>query len=487
MNQLAPAPAVPPITRPTLPLVVDLDGTFLKVDALFEMFAAGLFSRPVQTILVLGKLRFGIAAFRRSLSELVQLDVGSFPVRENLLAYLEEQAAAGRDIHLATTADDSVAARVAELYPVFKSASGTEPGINLWGPNKAKKLQELFPGGFVYAGDSPTDLPIWKCAGAAIMVSATRSLKNSVQLAGIPIERSFDETTSRYAMWLSAIRPHQWAKNAIVLAPIILGWRDTTPAAFLTSLIIIAVLCVVVSLTYVINDIADLAYDRKHWSKKRRPFAAGEIPLRDGLIAVGIGLPLACGTALYIAPLAGVCIVFYVIVTLGYSVVGKRIPLFDTFLISLLFTIRVLIGIAAADLRASAWLLTFSMFFFFSIALAKRHTELLRASEKGLQTLEGRGYRAGDESMTLTFGSAASMASILIVVIYLVEEVFARQIYRTPAWLWVTPIAIFLFSCRIWVLAHQGKMTDDPIAFALRDRVSLWLGVLVAIAIALAV
>jgi hypothetical protein len=110
----------------------------------------------------------------------------------------------------------------------------------------------------------------------------------------------------------------------------------------------------------------------------------------------------------------------------------------------------------------------------------------LRSAAHDIEKLEGRGYQTGDESLTLTFGISASMASIVIVVIYLVDEVFARKIYTTPAWLWVTPIAIFLFSCRIWVLSHRGRMTDDPVAFALRDRVSLGLGVFVAASILLA-
>jgi hypothetical protein len=126
------------------------------------------------------------------------------------------------------------------------------------------------------------------------------------------------------------------------------------------------------------------------------------------------------------------------------------------------------------------------MFFFFSLAIAKRHAEILRAATHGLQKLEGRGYLISDESMTLVFGISASMASIVIVVIYLVEDVFARHIFTNREWLWVAPVAIFLFVCRIWVLAHRARMTDDPVAFALRDRVSLGLGVFVAVAILLA-
>lgn len=476
--------SIAPRTR--FPLVVDLDGTLLKVDSLYETFAAGLFAAPVRTVLALAELRHGIAAFKRKLSAIAQLDVDTLPVREELLAYISGEAATGREVHLATAADQAIASRVATRFPLFRSVSCTQDGINLKGPNKAARLQQLFPGGFVYAGDSFADLPVWSSAKAAIVVSASRSLIDAVQAADVPIEHSFKDRLPRRGAWLRAIRPHQWTKNAIVLVPIALGWRDVTAASLLTALMMIGLLCVVASLTYLVNDMADLASDRKHWSKRRRAFASGAIPLRDGLIVAGTGLPLACAAALWIAPLAGVCLVCYVLVTLGYSFGWKRIPLFDAFIIALLFTIRILTGIASARLDPSAWLLTFSMFFFFSLALAKRHTEILRAAEHDLQKLEGRGYQVGDASLTLAFGSAASMASIVIVVIYLVEEVFARRIYSTPAWLWGAPIAIFLFSCRIWVLSHRGRMTDDPVAFALRDRVSIGLGIFTAIVIVLA-
>jgi 4-hydroxybenzoate polyprenyltransferase/phosphoserine phosphatase len=469
-----------------LPLVVDLDGTFIKVDSLFEIFAAGLFARPAQTLLALLELRNSIAAFKQHLTRAVDPDVSHFPVREELVEYLEQEAASGREIHLATAADVAVAARIAPRFSRFSSVNGTAGDLNLKGQNKADRLLQLFPDGFVYAGDSTADLPVWRSAKAAVVVSSTESLHKAIVAGGTPVERSFDNKVHVRAVWLRALRPHQWAKNLIVLVPVALGWRDVSAEGLLRTLVMIGLLCLVASLTYLVNDMADLASDRKHWSKRRRGFASGAIPVRDGLLVVSAALPVACIAALLVAPAAGLCLLFYVTVTLGYSFGWKRIALFDTFIIGLLFTIRILIGIAAAELVPSAWLLTFSMFFFFSLALAKRHTEILRAAEHGLHKLEGRGYQAGDEALTLAFGSGASMASIVIVVLYLVEEVFARQIYHTPAWLWVAPIAIFLFSCRIWVLSHRGRMTDDPVAFALRDNVSLGLGVLVAVAILLA-
>ncbi|HEU0083177.1 MAG TPA: UbiA family prenyltransferase [Bradyrhizobium sp.] len=469
-----------------LPLVVDLDGTLLKVDTLYELFVHGLFNKPVETLRSLLALRQGIAAFKRRLSGVVALDIASLPVREELLTYLEHEAAAGREIHLVTAADHSVAASIKGRFPVLQSVQGTDENGNLKGPAKARHLAERFPDGFVYAGDSWADLPVWQGASGAIVVSASPALRDAVRTAGTPVEQAFDKWPRRSRFWIKALRPHQWAKNLIVFVPVILGWRDLAPASLVTTVVMAGLLCIAASLTYLVNDMADLASDRKHWSKRRRPFASGAIALRDGLLAAAIGLPAVCILALLISPLAGICLLCYVAVTMGYSFGWKLVPLFDTFIIGLLFTIRILIGIAAADLAPSAWLLTFSMFFFFSLALAKRHTEILRAAEHHLQKLEGRGYLTGDETLTLAFGISASMASVVIVVIYLVEEVFARQIYSTPSWLWVAPVAIFLFCCRIWILSHRGRMTDDPVAFALRDRVSLGLGVLVAIAILLA-
>ncbi len=476
----------PAIAQTALPLAVDLDGTLLKVDTLYELVVSGLFARPVQTLLSVFALRNGIAAFKRRLSQIAKLEVATLPVRDELLAYLRHESAAGREIHLATAADAVVAAGVAERFPIFQTVQSTDQGINLKGANKAARLKNLLPDGFVYAGDSRADLPVWQSASGAIIVSGNPSLNAAIQSAGIPIECTFSKTPGQFRAWARAIRPHQWAKNVVVLVPVLLGWRDTTFAAFTTAFAMMALLCVVASLTYLVNDMADLTADRKHWSKKRRPFASGAIATRDGLLLVGIALPAACILGLWISPLAGSCLISYVVVTFAYSFGWKRIPIFDAFVIATLFTIRILIGIAAAQLVPSAWLLAFSMFFFFSLALAKRHTEILRSVQHDREKIEGRGYQLGDESLTLTFGISAAMVAIVIVVIYLVDEVFARAIYVTPAWLWGTPIAIFLFACRIWVLSHRGRMTDDPVAFALRDRVSLGLGVFAAISILLA-
>lgn len=468
------------------PLIVDLEGALLKVDVFHERFVSALFSKPGRALLSLFELRSGASGFQRALSKISDLDVGSLPVREDLLHYLQQEAATGRKIHLVTAMEQSLAADIAERFAIFQTIRSMEQDADLCSSNRGSRLQQLFPEGFVYVGRDLTDITVWKSARAAVVIAEDAKLADAVRSVGTPIERTFETRTRKAALWIKALRLHQWTKNLVVLVPVVLGWRQLTFVSLMTTLVMTGLLCLAASLTYVVNDIADLASDRKHWSKRRRGFASGALPVREGLVVVLFALPLICVAGLIFAPLAGVFLLLYALVTLGYSFAWKRIPLLDAFIIAWLFTIRIMIGIAAAHLEPSAWLLTFSMFFFFALALAKRHTEILRAAEHNLHKLEGRGYQAGDESLTLALGSAASMASIVIVVIYLVEEVFAREIYSTPQWLWVTPIAIFLFCCRIWLLSHRGRMTDDPVAFALRDRVSWLLGVFVAVGILLA-
>src|SRR4051794_28049852 len=155
--------------RTAPPLVVDLDGTLLRVDTLYELFVLALFARPVQTLLSFFALKDGIAAFKHRLSGIAQLDVVSLPVNEELLAYLKAEAKAGREIHLATAAERSFAKDVAERFSIFRSVQGTDPDVNLKGLRKAERLKALFPGGFAYAGDSRADLPVWQSASAAII------------------------------------------------------------------------------------------------------------------------------------------------------------------------------------------------------------------------------------------------------------------------------------------------------------------------------
>ena len=272
----------------------------------------------------------------------------------------------------------------------------------------------------------------------------------------------------------------------MVLAPVALGWHAVTSAGVASAVISMILLCGIASLTYCANDIADIEADRAHPTKRHRPFARGALSIREGVILCALGIPVIIVCGALIEPAVGALLAAYSAITLAYSFGLKRIPILDALIIAALFTVRIILGTVAAHLTPSAWLLTFSMFFFYSLATAKRHTELLSVGESSTGQIKGRGYNVEDKEVTFAFGIVASVASILILVLYLVEDVFPRALYGRPEWLWVMPLAIFLWVGRIWLLAHRGSMADDPVVFALRDRVSHCLGAVIGVAFVLA-
>jgi len=301
-----------------------------------------------------------------------------------------------------------------------------------------------------------------------------------------PADAELAEKGTPLRAWLRAFRVHQWSKNVLVFVPVAMGWHQVALKGVGEAAIAALLLCGVASLAYCVNDIADIEADRAHWSKRERPFASGALSVRSGALLSGVGIPVLviCGALVSLS--IGLWLAVYTAVTLAYSAGLKRVPLLDTAVIGALFTIRLVLGTLAAQLALSPWLLTFSMFFFFSLATAKRHTELLRAGQTSSGPIEGRGYNVEDKEVTFAFGIVASVASVLIMVIYLIDDVLPLSFYPRPEWLWAVPAAVFLWVGRVWLLAHRGAMNDDPVVFALRDRVSLFLGAVVAVAFVLA-
>jgi 4-hydroxybenzoate polyprenyltransferase len=197
-------------------------------------------------------------------------------------------------------------------------------------------------------------------------------------------------------------------------------------------------------------------------------------------LAVGFGLMTSSGRG------ALAMLGLYVVLALSYSFAWKRVAILDVFILACLFTLRLSFGIVLTDVRLSPWLLVFSMFLFVSLSMAKRHTELLHLADRGLESTRGRGYIAGDAPLTLGMGLASMFGALLIMVVYLIEDAFPRGVYGNPSYLWAIPFILFLFIGRIWLLSQRGQLRDDPVAFALKDRVSLLLGLLMGIVFAAA-
>ena len=272
-----------------------------------------------------------------------------------------------------------------------------------------------------------------------------------------------------------SLRLHQCVKNVLVLVPLVLSGRFTVLAEVVETLLAFLALTCVASGTYLLNDIWDVADDRAHWSKKDRPIASGRLSAATALGAALVLIPAGVGLAAWISWATCAVLLLYLVLTLAYSLYVKTVPFLDGFTLATLFTMRLGLGVAAADAPPSPWLFVFSMFLFSSLSYAKRYTELSRAVERKATGLTGRGYRPADASMVLTVGLAAGVGAVMIMVLYIVEEAFRSSFYGSTGWLWGFPPLVFLFVVRIWLVSVRGEMMDDPVAFAIRDTASVGL------------
>ena len=284
--------------------------------------------------------------------------------------------------------------------------------------------------------------------------------------------------------YLRALRLHHWLKNLLLFVPLIFAYRLTEFHLIVNDCLAFVAFGLCASSVYLFNDIADLEADRQHDVKRLRPFASGDLPVAFGLIAAPLLIAAALAGAVLLSPAFAAALALYLVVTLAYSFGLKRLPLIDVFIISMLFVLRIVMGTAVIALAYSPWLLTFSWAFFLSLALAKRHVEVVRADRAG--DVVGRGYRGADWPLTLAFGVGAGLTSIVIMLLYLANDAAPSGFYAKPGWLYAVPALMTVWLMRLWLLSHRMELDDDPVIFALRDPASLLLGLGVAVAFWLA-
>jgi 4-hydroxybenzoate polyprenyltransferase len=314
--------------------------------------------------------------------------------------------------------------------------------------------------------------------GAAVSASGDRAIGE----LELPAARGGAAQPNPVRTWLRAIRVHQWSKNVLVFVPLLLAHRYDDPAAILAAVCTFFLMNMVASATYILNDLTDLDADRRHPTKRERPIAAGHISTAAATsAAVGLGGVGILG-ALLVNRWVAIGILAYVALTVAYSVWLKAKPLVDVFILGILYTIRIVIGSLVLGAELSPWLLSFSLFFFFSMAMAKRHVEIVRAAQRGDNAqIAGRGYLPTDGSLTLSLGIASTGMAVMLLALYVANDAYPIGAYQHPQWLWAMAPILFLWSSRIWLMSHRALLDDDPIYFALRDRTSLLFGGIVAI------
>jgi 4-hydroxybenzoate polyprenyltransferase/phosphoserine phosphatase len=467
---------------PGLPLAVDLDGTLLRTDTLFEAIAAQMRTRPLWTLWHMAVLPFAIAPVKRMLLKGADVDVKTLPVNQDVLDYCREARDAGRKVYLVSAADQEIVDKVAERFGIFDGAIGSDGKLNNKGSKKAERLQRDFPNGFEYIGDSPADMKVWKHAKAASHVGGGEARKRSIEAAGVKVERSFKTEARPLHAWRKQLRLHQWAKNALMFVAPILAMEIGNPDVIIKCLIAFPLLGIMASGTYIVNDLLDLAADRRHHSKFARPFAAGRIKLWQGFTAAPLMIIGAIGAGFFLSPAFAGAMTVYLVATLSYSLALKRVALLDAMVLAGLFTLRLVMGGVLAGVPLTSWLLVFSMFLFVSLSLAKRHVEVIRKTAAGERKVANRGYQSEDAALTIGLGLATAAAVPLIMVLYLMDSAWPSGLYQYPDALWAAPVIFSLWLMRVWLLANRGQLDDDPVSFAVKDPISLALGAALGLA-----
>jgi 4-hydroxybenzoate polyprenyltransferase/phosphoserine phosphatase len=470
----------------TVPLVVDLDGTLCKTDLLYESLCVLLKYRLWCLFVLPFWLYQGKAYLKQQIAQRVTLEINLLPYHTALLDYLTTQHTHGRRLVLATASDTKLAHDVAGFFGIFETVLASDGTTNLAATRKRDRLVALFGvKGFDYAGNSPRDLAVWSAAHQAIVVNAPQQVQAAVAQVA-PVAQIFDDHAGGIRAYVRALRLHQWLKNLLVLVPL-LTVRGGQQAALLPQALLAFVafgLCA--SSVYVCNDLLDLNADRHHPHKRQRPFASGELTLSVGLGAIPILLGLSGLVCLFLPSAFLSMLALYYSVTLAYSLALKHNAPLDVLVLASLYTIRLLAGSAATGIWPSDWLLAFTSFLFLSLALVKRYAELVVVvQEVGETTARERDYRIDDRELLAAMGVTSGYLAVVIFALYLTHDL-ARRLFshQDILWLWC-PLLLYWISY-VWLVAHRGGMSDDPIVFAIKDRISRVVMVLMALVLLVA-
>ena len=459
---------------PAVPIIVDLDGTLIKTDLLFESANQFIASRP----LAFGKLIFwllqGRPYLKGQLAEHFSLDPASLPYNQALLIWLREKAQLGVPIYLATASNQLLADSVAKHLGIFTGVFASTEEVNLKSERKRDLLVQQFgEQGFDYIGNESADLVVWLSAKRAHVVSTSKALIAEAASHGNLGEVFTAEKPGWVSALLKEMRIYQWVKNCLIFVPLLAAHQLTNLLGWAQALIAFLAFCFCASAVYLLNDLVDISNDRLHPRKRFRPFAAGHLSLLTGWMLWPGLLLLSFILAISFLPSAFTYVLSaYFLITLAYSFVLKRYAILDVLLLAGLYTIRILAGAVAVSVPVSFWLLTFSMFLFLSLAFVKRFSELKTAQEQGYAgKLAGRGYAPDDLEVVSMMGVAAGYLSILVLAFY-IQDSYTAVLYRTPQIIWLACPLLLYWISRTWVITHRGNMTDDPIIFAIKDRTS---------------
>lgn len=455
--------------EPPVPLCIDVDGTLLRADLSLESFVRVMRSGLLLALRMVLALLRGRAAAKTFAARHDRIDPALLPYRREVLDLIAAARAEGRPVILASASHWRPVAAIARHLGLAEPVLASTRRRNLKGQSKLTAIRARIglDGQFDYAGDSAADRPLWRAARRGWTLGLLPA-DGSAERLGPPPPR-------HPVTLLKALRPHQWAKNALVLVPLLMSGSFIEPLLVAKAVVAALAMSAIASAIYLVNDLLDIDADRAHRTKWQRPLAHGDLTIPA---ALGWAVLLGLGGLTVGWLTGGIALAFwlsaYVALSLAYSLRLKAAMVADALALAMLYTIRIWIGGAAIGVAISYWLLLFSVFLFLSLAYLKRYIEIQGSTDQR-QLVKGRGYVGGDADLVMVSGVAAGMVAILVLALF-AHEPEAIAAYAQPDLLLLLCLPLLYWLNRIWIMARRGEVEGDPVAFAIKDRRSLLVG-----------
>jgi 4-hydroxybenzoate polyprenyltransferase/phosphoserine phosphatase len=504
--------SLPETPTPKRPIFVDLDGTLIAGDLGQEAFFGAVVANPWLLVTAPYHALQGLARFKSRLAEIIIPPADKLPYHADVIAELQRLKTAGHPLILATASHRVWAEPVAAHLQLFDDVLATDAAVNLKGANKLAAIerycQEHGWTEFEYWGDAAVDLRIWNAPTSARIVAVNPSRRTLAAIQTTKKESQlFANRPSRIQAIFKAMRPQQWIKNLLLFVPILLSHKLGESYRLWSTAFTFIAFCLTASGVYLLNDSLDAAYDRQHPDKRHRPFAAGTLPLVWGpllsfalLLAGQIIIWNSFNDDMPASARCSILVMIYIGLNMAYTFVLKRRMVIDVVCLAAMYTLRILIGGVAAGVLVSNWLLAFSITFFTSLAFAKRYAELARLAEATLlqspdlrvqtQVLSrdiagsekisspGRSYAVHDLAVISSIGPTCGYMAILVLALYINSDQM-KELYKVTFPLWLICPLIMYWITRLWFIAHRNELHEDPIVFALHDRISWLIGTMI--------
>ncbi|WP_162143783.1 UbiA family prenyltransferase [Hellea balneolensis] len=454
-------------------MVLDVDGTLIRNDLTHELFLKTACEHPLKIFKCISLGLTSKAKMKSYMIGLVGKDIQAknLPYIKTVTDLAEKVHSEGRNVILCSGSHTDFITQIEAEFSWISNSHSTTDDYNMTSENKLRFLQERYPDGFDYVGNSSQDLVVWPGCYKGYAIAPPKVTSDITCQNGDGVEILEERHTPIEAIY-RAMRLHQWAKNLLIFLVPILAISKATSADILNLCLGFLAMGFLASSTYIFNDLLDIHSDRNHSSKKSRPLASGLLSIPDALLSMTALLIGAIGLTLLLPSAFTLVLFVYFVITLVYSIILKRVPILDVMVLAFLFLIRVVAGAAIIGAALSPWLVSFIVTFFLSLALVKRYTELVKMTGGG--QISGRGYVMADKPVILGFGMTATAMTMLSFVIY---GVIAEQpVLSSPISVLIVGSLALYWLMRVWLLAHRGELNDDPVLFAAKDKTSLALG-----------